>query len=65
VEDLSRFRTTSEQKRVIAGLNEGAVDVVIGTQRLLQRDVSFKSLGLVIIYEEQRFGVRDQERLSQ
>ncbi len=65
VEDLSRFRTTAEQKRVIAGLNEGAVDVVIGTQRLLQRDVSFKALGLVIIDEEHRFGVRDKERLRQ
>ncbi|MGA0002148.1 MAG: transcription-repair coupling factor, partial [Steroidobacteraceae bacterium] len=65
VEDLSRFRTAAEQKRVIAGLKDGAVDVVIGTQRLLQRDVAFKALGLVIIDEEHRFGVRDKERLRQ
>ncbi|MFZ9967183.1 MAG: transcription-repair coupling factor, partial [Steroidobacteraceae bacterium] len=65
VEDLSRFRTAAEQKRVIAGLKDGAVDVVIGTQRLLQRDVAFKALGLVIIDEEHRFGVRDKELLRQ
>ncbi len=65
VESLSRFRTAAEQKQVVDGLASGRVDIVIGTQRLLQRDVSFKDLGLVIIDEEHRFGVRDKERLKQ
>ena len=64
VESLSRFRTAAEQKKVIAGLKDGTVDVVIGTQRLLQRDVAFSNLGLIIIDEEHRFGVRDKERLK-
>ena len=65
VENLSRFRSTAEQKKVIEGLASGAVDIVIGTQRLLQRDVSFRDLGLAIVDEEHRFGVRDKERLRQ
>ena len=65
VETLSRFRTRAEQKTVIDGLGTGTVDIVIGTQRLLQRDVRFHSLGLAIIDEEHRFGVRDKERLRQ
>jgi len=65
VENLSRFRTAAEQKQVVSGLREGAIDIVIGTQRLLQRDVAFRDLGLVIIDEEHRFGVRDKERLKQ
>jgi transcription-repair coupling factor (superfamily II helicase) len=64
VENLSRFRTAAEQKKVVAGLKDGTVDVVIGTQRLLQRDVAFSNLGLIIIDEEHRFGVRDKERLK-
>jgi len=65
VELLSRFRTDSEQQRVLDRLAEGSVDIVIGTHRLLQRDVAFRDLGLVIIDEEQRFGVTHKERLKQ
>ncbi len=65
VESLSRFRTAIEQRDVIAGLESGGVDVVIGTHRLLQRDVVFRDLGLVIVDEEHRFGVAHKERLKQ
>ena len=65
VEALSRFRTPKEQKEIVKGLKNGDVDVVIGTHRLLSRDVSFKKLGLVIIDEEHRFGVRHKEKLKQ
>ncbi len=65
VELLSRFRTRREQARVLAGLAAGAVDIVIGTHRLLQADVQFKDLGLVVVDEEQRFGVAHKERLKQ
>ena len=65
VESLSRFRTAIEQREVIAGLASGSVDVVIGTHRLLQRDVVFRDLGLVIVDEEHRFGVGHKERLKQ
>ena len=65
VEVLSRFRTESEQRQVIGELASGALDIVIGTHRLLQKDISFKELGLVIIDEEQRFGVSHKERLKQ
>ncbi|MFZ2508800.1 MAG: transcription-repair coupling factor, partial [Steroidobacteraceae bacterium] len=65
VENLSRFRTAAEQREVIAGLAAGSVDVVIGTHRLLQRDVAFSDLGLVIVDEEHRFGVGHKERLKQ
>ena len=61
---LSRFNTASESKRVIAGLADGSVDVVIGTHRLLSNDIAFKDLGLVIIDEEQRFGVEHKESLK-
>ncbi|MEE9201090.1 MAG: transcription-repair coupling factor [Candidatus Brocadiales bacterium] len=64
VEVLSRFRTRSEQKASLEALAQGAVDVVIGTHRLVQKDVRFKNLGLVIIDEEQRFGVEHKERLK-
>ena len=64
VEVLSRFRTPSEQAEVVGGLKDGTVDIVIGTHRLLQRDVGFKRLGLVVIDEEQRFGVEHKERLK-
>ncbi len=63
IEMLSRFRTDHEQREVAAGLADGTVDIVIGTHRLLQRDIRFKDLGLVIIDEEQRFGVAHKERL--
>jgi len=65
VEMLSRFRSPKEQKRILAELAAGSVDVVVGTHRLLSRDVRFKDLGLLIIDEEQRFGVRHKERLKQ
>lgn len=64
VELLSRFRSPKEQKEVIKGLKAGVVDIVIGTHRLLSRDVAFKDLGLVIIDEEHRFGVRHKEKLK-
>jgi transcription-repair coupling factor (superfamily II helicase) len=65
VEVLSRFRTPAEQTQVVAGLKSGAVDIVIGTHRLLQKDVEFRDLGLIVIDEEHRFGVKDKERLKQ
>lgn len=61
---LSRFNTASESKRVVAGLADGSIDVVIGTHRLLSQDIAFKDLGLVIIDEEQRFGVEHKESLK-
>jgi transcription-repair coupling factor (superfamily II helicase) len=64
IEVLSRFRTEEEQKRTLAGVKAGAVDIVIGTHRLLQRDVKFKRLGLLVIDEEQRFGVMQKERFK-
>jgi transcription-repair coupling factor (superfamily II helicase) len=64
VEMLSRLRTKPEQREVIAGLADGTVDIVIGTHRLVQNDVHFKNLGLVVIDEEQRFGVRQKEFLK-
>ncbi len=65
VEMLSRFRTPREQRAIVEGLRTGAVDVAIGTHRLLSRSVTFKDLGLVIIDEEHRFGVAHKERLNQ
>jgi transcription-repair coupling factor (superfamily II helicase) len=65
VEMLSRFRTRSEQEEILEGISRGTVDIVIGTHRLLQKDVVFKDLGLLIIDEEQRFGVTHKERLKQ
>jgi transcription-repair coupling factor (superfamily II helicase) len=64
VECLSRFRTSGEQKEIIGRLAKGGVDVVIGTHRLVSADVQFKDLGVVIIDEEQRFGVEHKERLK-
>ncbi|MGQ9496208.1 MAG: transcription-repair coupling factor [Thermoanaerobaculaceae bacterium] len=61
---LSRFLPLGEQKKVVKGLAEGLVDVVIGTHRLLAKDVTFRDLGLLIIDEEQRFGVAHKERLK-
>ena len=65
IEALSRFRTPREQREVIAGLADGTIDIVIGTHRLLSRDVRFRELGLLIVDEEQRFGVRQKERLKE
>jgi transcription-repair coupling factor (superfamily II helicase) len=65
VEVLSRFRTAKEQKHALAELAEGKIDVVIGTHRLLSRDVAFKDLGLLVVDEEHRFGVRHKERLKE
>lgn len=65
VEALSRFRTKAEQTKVIKELNDGNLDIVIGTHRLLSKDVKFKDLGLIIIDEEQRFGVAAKEKLKE
>ncbi|MFC1993082.1 transcription-repair coupling factor [Chloroflexota bacterium] len=65
VEVLSRFRTPKEQQAILDGLTNGTVDMCIGTHRLLQKDVAFKDLGLLIIDEEQRFGVNHKEYLKQ
>ena len=65
VDVLSRFRTHKEQQEVLENLKSGALDIVIGTHRLLQQDVSFKNLGLAVVDEEQRFGVAHKERLKQ
>ncbi len=62
VDMLSRFRSDAEQDAVLQALAEGSIDIIIGTHRLLQRDVEFKNLGLLIIDEEQRFGVAHKER---
>ncbi|MGE3808640.1 MAG: transcription-repair coupling factor, partial [Gemmataceae bacterium] len=64
VEGLSRFRTGAESRGIVERLGQGGVDVIIGTHRLLSADVQFKDLGLVIIDEEQRFGVEHKERLK-
>lgn len=61
VEMLSRFRTAAEQKRIVEKLGAGEIDIIIGTHRLLQEDIKFKDLGLVIVDEEQRFGVKQKE----
>jgi transcription-repair coupling factor (superfamily II helicase) len=65
VEVLSRFRSPREQKEIVEALARGEVDIVIGTHRLLSRDVKFKDLGLLIIDEEQRFGVTHKEKIKQ
>ncbi len=64
VEVLSRFLTPKEQSQVVAGVGDGEVDVVIGTHRLLSEDIAFKDLGLLVIDEEQRFGVQHKERIK-
>lgn len=65
VEVISRFKSKAEQKSILKDLKNGAVDVIIGTHRLLQKDVKFKDLGLLIIDEEQRFGVAHKEKIKQ
>lgn len=64
VEILSRFRTTAQQKKILEGFADGSVDILVGTHRLLSRDVNPKRLGLVIIDEEQKFGVKHKEQLK-
>ena len=65
VEVLSRFLTGKQQKQVLAGVEEGSVDLVIGTHRLLSEDVAFKNLGLLIVDEEQRFGVSAKDKIKE
>jgi len=64
VEILSRFKTQNEQKKIVEELKDGKIDIIIGTHRLLQKDVVFKDLGLLIIDEEQRFGVTHKEKMK-
>ena len=65
IEMISRFRTAKEQKDIIERVSTGRVDILIGTHRLLSKDIKFQDLGLLIVDEEQRFGVRHKERLKQ
>ena len=65
VEMLSRFRTPAQQKKILSDLEEGRLDLIIGTHRLLSKDVKFHDLGLLVVDEEQRFGVRHKERIKQ
>ena len=62
---LSRFRTKAEQKQILEKINNGKIDICVGTHRLVQKDVKFKDLGLIIIDEEQRFGVSHKEKFKQ
>lgn len=65
IDMLSRLVERKRQKKILKGLADGSVDMVVGTHRILQKDVSFKDLGLLVIDEEQRFGVKDKERLKE
>jgi transcription-repair coupling factor (superfamily II helicase) len=65
VEMISRFRTPKEQKNIVERVETGKVDILIGTHRLLSKDIKFQDLGLLVVDEEQRFGVRHKERLKQ
>ncbi|MEQ1859469.1 MAG: transcription-repair coupling factor [Chthoniobacteraceae bacterium] len=65
VDLLSRFRTQGEQRKTVQGLLDGSVDIVVGTHRLISKDIVFKNLGLVVIDEEQRFGVLHKERFKE
>ena len=64
VDALSRFKSAKEQKEILKGVSTGDVDILIGTHRILSKDISFKDLGLIIIDEEQRFGVSAKEKLK-
>ena len=64
IEVVSRFKSASEQKKILKGVKEGTVDIIIGTHRLLSKDVAFKDLGLLIVDEEQRFGVTHKEKIK-
>ena len=61
---ISRFRTKAEQKKIVKGIASGGVDILIGTHRLFSDDLKFHDLGLLIIDEEQRFGVEHKEKLK-
>ncbi|MCL4834699.1 MAG: transcription-repair coupling factor [Caldilineaceae bacterium] len=65
VEMLSRFRTSAQQTKILQGIREGKVDIVVGTHRLLSKDLDFHDLGLLVVDEEQRFGVSHKEKLKQ
>ena len=65
IDVVSRFRTPAQMKKALAGVADGSVDILIGTHRLLQKDVHFKDLGLLVVDEEQRFGVTHKERLKE
>lgn len=65
IDALSRFRTARDQQRILESLAEGGLDIVVGTHRLLSEDVTFRDLGLLVVDEEQRFGVRHKERLKE
>jgi transcription-repair coupling factor (superfamily II helicase) len=65
IEMLSRFRTAAEQKKILSDVESGKVDIIIGTHRLLSKDVKFHELGLLVVDEEQRFGVAHKERLKE
>ncbi|MBP5662297.1 MAG: DEAD/DEAH box helicase, partial [Clostridia bacterium] len=65
VESISRFKTSKEQKKILADLADGKIDMIVGTHRLLGKDVRFKRLGLLVVDEEQRFGVRHKERIKE
>lgn len=64
-EMLSRFRTPSQQAKIIKGVNSGFIDIIVGTHRLISKDIKFKDLGLLIVDEEQRFGVAQKEKLKE
>jgi transcription-repair coupling factor (superfamily II helicase) len=65
IEALSRFRSAKEQQHILAGLAGGEIDIIVGTHRLIEPDVTFRHLGMLVIDEEQRFGVRQKERLKE
>src|SRR5690606_20808973 len=65
IDMVSRFRTKQEQKQVLAQLAAGQIDIIVGTHRLLSKDVQFRDLGLLVVDEEQRFGVAHKERIKQ
>src|SRR5215210_6191936 len=65
IELISRFRSVKEQKPIVKRVEEGEIDIIIGTHRILSKDISFRDLGLVVVDEEQRFGVAHKERLKQ
>ena len=64
IQMMSRLRSKKQQAKTIEGMKDGTVDIVIGTHRLVQGDIAFKDIGLVIVDEEQRFGVRQKEFLK-
>jgi len=65
VEMLSRFRTANQQKKIVSALKRGSIDIIVGTHRIISKDIEFKDLGLLIVDEEQRFGVAQKEKLKE